>query len=111
MRSLALFLAVAVLHFALSTVGLVLSIRAAFDTQVSFWASPGTATLAWLAGVLLSPLDYLQKLLPEGWRSGPGFPGWHEIATVSVFFGATAVVLLHLSRALRRDRDGGGTAG
>lgn len=111
MRSLGLFFVVAVLHFALSSVGLVLSIRAAFDAQASFWAAPGEATLAWFAGVLLSPLRYLQKLLPEGWRSDPGFPGYLEIATVSVIFGATAVALLHLWRALRRGRDARSTAG
>jgi pheromone shutdown protein TraB len=99
MRSLAWFLGVAALHFALSAAGAILGLRAAFDTQVSFWAAPVAASLSYLSGVLMAPLAFVRPMLPAGWRDG-----YAEIAVVSVLFGAAAVALLHLGRALRSRR-------
>jgi hypothetical protein len=65
MRSLALFLVVAVLHFLLSVAGVLAALPAAFDTQRGFWAAPGTAMLAWTSAALLAPLDWVRPLLPE----------------------------------------------
>lgn len=97
MRMLGLFLLVAVLHFALSVAGVLAALPAAFDTQAGFWAAPGKALLAWTSAVLLAPLDWLQPLMPAHASSGYG-----EIAVVSVLFGAAAVGLARLHRALRR---------
>lgn len=99
MRSLAWFLGVASLHFVFSVAGTVLALRAAFDTQAGFWAAPGAATLAYLSEILLAPLVFVRVIVPAEWRGG-----YAEIATVSVLFGAVAVGLLHLSRALRSRR-------
>jgi hypothetical protein len=96
MRSIAWFFGIASLHFVLSVAGTVLALRAAFDTQASFWAAPGAATLAYLSALLLAPLDLVRIILPAVWRDG-----YTEIAIVSVIFGAAAVGLLHLIRALR----------
>jgi hypothetical protein len=88
MRSLALFVAVAVMHFALSVAGVVVALPAAFDMQAGeFWATPGKATLAWLAGILLAPLALARPFLP------PGGPGYVEIGAVSALFGAAAVAI------------------
>lgn len=106
MRSLAWFLGIASLHFVLSVAGSVLALRAAFDTQVGFWAAPGAATLAYLSAILLAPLELVRVILPAEWRGG-----YAEIATVSILFGAVAVGILHLSRALRSRRGRSGVAG
>ena len=98
MRMLALFTIVAVLHFVLSVVGVIVALPAAFDTQAGFWAAPGKALLAWIAGILLAPLAWAQPLLPQ-----PGF-GYAEIAVVSVLFGAAAVGLALLWRAARASK-------
>jgi len=103
MRSLAWFLGIAGLHFVLSVAGTVLALRAAFDTQAGFWAAPGTATLAYLSEVLLSPLYLLRAILPAEWRGG-----YAEIATVSILFGALAVGIVHTNRGLRSRRDDAG---
>ena len=96
MRSLACFLGAAGLHFAVSVAGSVLALRAAFDTQVSFWTAPGVATLVSVSEVLLAPLILVRVIVPAGWQGG-----YAEIATVSVLFGAVTVGLLDLWRALR----------
>lgn len=70
MRMLALFTIVAVLHFVMSVVGVVVALPAAFDTQAGFWAAPGKALLAWIAGILLAPLAWAQPLLPRLRYSG-----------------------------------------
>lgn len=100
MRTVALFSVVAVLHFVLSVVGILFVLPAAFDTQVSFWAAPGEALLAWMSTVLLAPLYWMRPLLPE--RADLGYS---EIAAVSVLFGAGAVSLAHLWRALGAGRE------
>jgi hypothetical protein len=87
----------------LSVAGVLAALPAAFDTQAGFWAAPGKATLAWISAVLLAPLDWLQPLLPA--RSGPGYG---EIAMASVLFGAAAVGLARLRRALLRGRKADG---
>lgn len=93
-RLAALFLAVAALHFVLSVAGIVMALPAAFDTQAGgFWAAPGEAALAAIAGGLLAPLAWLQPLLPE--RAGFSYG---EIAAVSALFGAAAVGLALLWR-------------
>jgi hypothetical protein len=102
LRSLTLFLTVAALPFVLSVTGAVLSLRAAFDTQVSWRGAPGKAALAWLSAVLLAPLAYAQRFLPPHWRSDTGYP---EIAAVSVGFGAAAVGLLQSWRVWRPRRE------
>lgn len=96
MRTLALFSLVAVLHFVLSVVGILAVLPAAFDTQAGFRAAPGKAILAWTSAILLAPLDWVRPLLPE--RADFGYI---EIAGVSVLFGAAAVGLASLWRALR----------
>lgn len=96
MRTLGLFLLVAISHFLLSVIGILAALPAAFDTQAGFWAAPGTAALAWTSAVLLAPLDWLQPLMPA--RSGVGYG---DIAVVSVLFGATAVGVARLWRVLR----------
>ena len=106
LRALGLFLLVAILHFVLSVAGILAALPAAFDTQAGFWAAPGKVTLAWTAAVLLAPLDWLQPLLPA--RSGPGYG---DIAMVSVLFGAAAVGLARLRRALRGRKASGDRAG
>jgi hypothetical protein len=105
MRSLALFLVVAVLHFVLSVAGVVVALPAAFDTQAGFWAAPGTAILAWTSAALLAPLDWIRPLLPESAGSG-----YSEIALVSVLFGTAAVGIARLWRTLRRHRRNGDLA-
>ena len=90
-RSLALFAAVALAHFALSVAGLMMVLPAAFETQGGqFWAAPGKMILVWGAGVLLAPLAWLR----------PDF-GFVEVAILSVLWGAAAVALLVLWRRLR----------
>lgn len=106
MRSLIWFFGVASLHFVLSVAGAVLALRAAFDTQVSVWAAPGTAALAYLSQILLAPLVFVRVILPAEWQGG-----YAEIASASVLFGAVAVALLHLSRALRSRWGRSGIAG
>jgi hypothetical protein len=105
MRTLALFSLVAVLHFVLSVVGILVVLPAAFDTQAGFWAAPGKAMLAWTSTVLLAPLDWARPFLPEG----AGF-GYMEIAAVSVLFGAAVVGLARLWRALRDHKGNGNSA-
>jgi hypothetical protein len=94
MRSLALFLAVAVLHFTLSVAGILVALPAAFDTQTGFWASPGKALLAWTSAALLAPLAWMRPLVPE-----PAGAGYLEIALVSALFGLAAVGIAHAWRA------------
>lgn len=94
MRSFWLFVTVATLHFVLGVLGTVLSLRAAFDTQVSWRAAPGEAALAWLSALLLAPL----ALLPPHWRRETGYV---EIAALSVGFGAAAVGLRYVWRRIR----------
>lgn len=89
-----------------SVAGAMLALRAAFDTQAGFWAAPGAVTLAYLSEVLLAPLVFARVIVPAEWRDG-----YAEIATVSVLFGAVAVGLLHLSRALRSRRGRSDAAG
>lgn len=102
MRTLALFTVVAVLHFVLSVLGILTVLPAAFDAQAGFWAAPGKVILAWTSTALLAPLDWARPLLPE--RAGFGYI---EIAAVSVLFGAAAVGLARLWRALRGQRKHG----
>lgn len=102
MRTLALFSLVAVLHFVLSVVGILAVLPAAFDTQAGFGAAPGKAILAWTSAVLLAPLDWARPLLPE--RAGFGYL---EIAAVSILFGAAAVGLVRLWRALKGHKGNG----
>ncbi len=102
MRSLTVFLTVTALHSVLSVAGAVLSLRAAFDTQVSWRAAPGEAAITWLSAALLAPLAYAQRFLPPHWRSDTGYP---EIVAVSAGFGAAAVGLLQLWRAWRSRRE------
>jgi hypothetical protein len=97
MRSLALFLAVAILHFALSVAGILMALPAAFDAQTGFWAAPGKITLVWTAAILLAPLGWIRPLLPEGAED----LSFGMVAGLSVVFGAAAVGLFHLWRALR----------
>jgi len=95
-RSLALFLTVAVLHFALSFAGIWVSLPAAFEGQAGFWAAPGKILLVWIAAVLMAPLSWATPLLPRGADLDLSM-----IALLSVLFGAAAVGLFHLWRALR----------
>lgn len=106
MRAPGLFLLVAVAHFALSVVGVLVTLPAAFDAQAGFWAAPGKATLAWISAVLLAPLEWLLPLMPA--RASPGYG---EIAVVSVLFGAVAVGVARLWRAFRRRGTNGHPAG
>jgi len=105
MRSAVLFLIVATVHFVLSVVGVVVSLPAAFDTQVGFWAAPGKASLALLSAILLAPLAWAQPFLPVSTGTG-----YIEIAFVSVLFGAAAVGVVHVWRAVRFPRNQGGNA-
>ncbi|MDH4172447.1 MAG: hypothetical protein OEZ09_01695 [Betaproteobacteria bacterium] len=97
MRFLLWFLAVAAGHFVLSAAGTVLALRAAFETQASFWDAPLLASLAHLSALLLAPLKLVRPLLPPSWHGGFG-----EIAVVSVLVAAAAVALMHAARTLRR---------
>ena len=106
MPTLALFAIVTVLHFVLSVVGILAVLPAAFETQAGFWAAPGKVILAWTAAGLLAPLDWLRPLLPE--RAGFGYG---EVAMVSVLFGAAAVGLARLWRALKGRKGNDNPAG
>jgi hypothetical protein len=99
MRLLAVFCAVSVLHFALSVVGTVVALPAAFAAQHGFWAAPVKITLAWTAAVLLSPLALIS----------PRDYGTLEIAVVSVLVGlAAAAITYAVGRARRAGRRPGG---
>lgn len=98
-RPLAWFLAISGVHFLVSVVGTIVSLRAAFDTQASFWAAPGAAVLADVSAILLAPLEHMRPVLPAAWRGS-----YAEIAAVSALFGGVTVGLLHLSRLFRAIR-------
>jgi hypothetical protein len=92
-RALVVFLAVAIVHFALSIAGFLLVLPAAFETQgVGFWAAPGKMTLVAIASVLLAPVAWI-------WGSAYEFP---HVAAVSALFGAAAVLLMRLWADARR---------
>ncbi len=101
MRSLAIFLTVAILHFVLSFLGIVMMLPAAFEAQAGFWSAPGKITLAWTAAILLAPLDWVRPLLSEHTDLGFG-----EVAVLSALFGAAAVGLFHLWHAVRPKKNG-----
>jgi hypothetical protein len=92
-RSLILFVVVAVLHFVLSVACYVLILPAAFAYQNGFWTAPVKISFVWITSWLLAPTSWL------GWRTVSGYP---EIAIFSVAFGAAAVALLHAWRYWRR---------
>jgi hypothetical protein len=99
-RTLALFVIVSVLHFVLSVAGVIVALPAAFAFQSGgFWASPGKVLLAWIAAGLLAPLTWVQPLLPQGARGG-----YAEIAVASVLFGAAAVGVALVWRAMKERR-------
>jgi hypothetical protein len=93
-REFALFAGVTVLHFGLSVLGILFALPAAFDAQGGFWNAPGKTALAWMSGLLLAPLAWLQPVLPP--RAGFAYG---EIFAVSVAFGAAAVGLARIWRA------------
>jgi len=98
-RSLVVFLIVALLHFALSVAGILFALPAAFDGQAGFWSAPGKIMLVWLTAIPLAPLAWVQPLFPNQ----AGF-GYGEIGVVSVAFGLAAVALYHFWRAMRSRR-------
>lgn len=100
MRSLVCFVVGALGHFALSTLGIVFGLRAAFETQGSFWDAPLLAGIAYLSAALLAPLGLLRFVLPASWRGGFG-----EIVILSLLVGAAAVGLMHAVRLVRRRRN------
>jgi hypothetical protein len=97
-RSPVLFGVVAAVHFALSVAGTVLALPAAFALQQGFWTAPVKITLAWTAGVLLSPLMLVPSLRTDF--------GYLEIGAVSVLFGLAAVGLAYAVRRIRTARPG-----
>jgi hypothetical protein len=99
MRSLGLFSVIAVLHFVLSVAGILAALPAGFDAQAGFWAAPGKAILVWTSTALLAPLDWIRLLLPV--RSNFGYS---EIAVISVLYGAAAVGVARLWRAVKVHR-------
>lgn len=97
MRLFLWFVAIAAGYFALSATGSVLALRAAFETQGSFWDAPLLASLAHLSSLLLAPLRIVRPLLPASWHGGFG-----EIAVVSLLVAAAAVALMPVAGFLLR---------
>jgi hypothetical protein len=93
---LAIFLVVAVVHFALSVLGVLFTLPVAFDVRGGLDPEPGKAALVFISSLLLAPLAWISPLVPGDLGLGYG-----EIAIVSVLSGLAALALHAAWRRLR----------
>ena len=93
---LAIFLVVAVAHFALSVLGVLFTLPVAFDIRGGLEPEPGKAALVLVSSLLLAPLGWISPLLPGDLGLGYG-----EIAIVSVLSGLAALAVHAAWRRLR----------
>lgn len=102
MRYLSWFVVTASVHFGLSVLSAVLSLRAAFAGQSGFWSDPLAITAALVGQVLQLPAIFIEPWLPRLYQNG-----YLGMALASVFVAIVVVVLL----AILRGRPPGGGKG